>query len=96
MLTLLKMDHHSPAWPIHTLHQERREKLLFLQCKDQKSTKKATTASTMKSKLAASQMEAIISGIKQKYNQQSIANMSQEELQSEVMNEIMNSSVAKS
>jgi transcriptional regulator NrdR family protein len=61
-----------------------------------KSTKKATTASTMKSKLAASQMEAIISGIKQKYNQQSIANMSQEELQSEVMNEIMNSSVAKS
>lgn len=38
--------------------------------------------------MAQGQMDAIIAGIKAKYTQQSIATMSHEELQSEVMNEI--------
>lgn len=39
--------------------------------------------------MAKDQMEAIIAGIKAKYSQQHIAEMSQDELQNEVMNEIL-------
>jgi len=49
----------------------------------------AKTTASYKSQMAKDQMEAIIAGIKAKYSQQHIAEMSQDQLQTEVMNEIM-------
>ena len=55
-------------------------------------TSKSVVGKTQyKSKLAANQMESIVNNIRSRLTQDKIAKMSQEELQSRVMNEIIKS-----
>jgi transcriptional regulator NrdR family protein len=54
-------------------------------------TQSASKTPQYKSKLAANQMESIVSNIRSRLSQDKIAKMSQEELQSRVMDEIIKS-----
>jgi hypothetical protein len=54
-----------------------------------KSSMKSKSIGTFKSKLAEDQMEAVINEIKNRYTEQKIQAMSQDDLQKEVMEEII-------